>query len=87
MILMKEFSHIGDQIEEKKRGDLLFRLGQRIKSLRHIRGLSPTDFGSEIGHTTAFVLRLENGEINASFVTLGRCAKALDFDLAEFLNV
>jgi len=84
---MEEFKHIGSNCDNGKREDLLVRLGRRVKELRCGKSMSPSEFGDDIGHTAAFVLRLENGQVNVSFDTLGRCAKALDFEVTELLNI
>ncbi len=84
---MEEFKHIGSNCESQEREDLLARLGRRVKELRCEKSLSPSEFGDDIGHTAAFVLRLENGKVNLSFDTLGRCAKALNYEVTELLNI
>lgn len=82
--MMKELSYIGyDETQE----DLLVRLGRRVRELRCQQSMSPDELGDNIGHTVGFVLRLESGRVRVSFKTLGRCARALNYEITDLLKI
>lgn len=54
-------------------------LGERIKKIRNEKGLSQVDVGKHIGHTSASISNIENGEQRIQLADL--------YKLAEFFEV
>jgi transcriptional regulator with XRE-family HTH domain len=64
--------------------DLLKRFGQRIRQLRHEKGLSQEAFADACGVHRTYMGHLERGEKNVSFRSILRIADALGITLSEF---
>ncbi|MBX9693422.1 MAG: helix-turn-helix domain-containing protein [Cyanobacteria bacterium] len=63
------------------------RLGQVIRRMRLSLGLSPADFSEDIGSSTSFIIRLEEGTVDADLRTLERCANALGIELSSLMSL
>lgn len=69
--------------QEKK---ALINLGQLIKKRRLEVNLSQAQLAFEINTDGRHIRRIENGEINPSFLTLKKIADALYIDLNELMS-
>jgi transcriptional regulator with XRE-family HTH domain len=65
--------------------DLLQRLGQRIRDLRHQRGWSQEEFADVCGVHRTYMGHIERGEKNISFSSLARVAGALSVPISDLL--
>lgn len=63
--------------------DVRKRLGQAIRQFRLAAGLSPKEFGDDIGKDQFYVLQLEEGNVDADILTIDKCAKALGVEIEE----
>jgi transcriptional regulator with XRE-family HTH domain len=66
--------------------DLRVSLGQKIREFRLALGLSPIEFGDDIGKNQYYVLQLEDGKIDIDLLTLEKCAKALGLEISELFD-
>src|SRR5580692_856766 len=64
---------------------LLIRLGERIRDLRAVRGMSRKMLARDAGVSERFLADLESGVGNASILLLNRLAEALAMPLSEIL--
>jgi transcriptional regulator with XRE-family HTH domain len=55
--------------------------------LRNAKGLSQDDLAYEVGVSRSYLSQLEKGAFYASLKIVGRLAKALDAEPAEFLKL
>ncbi|MBC8231277.1 helix-turn-helix transcriptional regulator [bacterium] len=53
-------------------------VGQNVRLLREIRGLSQHQFADNLGLTNTYVCRIEGGSLNISLKVVERLAKALE---------
>ena len=58
-----------------------------LRRLRNARGLSQDDLAYEAGISRSYLSQLEKGAFYASLKIIGRLAKALDAEPAEFLKL
>lgn len=65
---------------------LLKRLGNRIKEIRKLKGLSQQELAALIDYEKSHMSRLENGGTNPTFLTLTKVAGALNITIAELLD-
>jgi transcriptional regulator with XRE-family HTH domain len=61
----------------------LMKLGDRIRCLRKLKGLSQEQLALNTGIDRSYVGGIERGERNVSFLTLVKIAKRLECDVAE----
>jgi XRE family aerobic/anaerobic benzoate catabolism transcriptional regulator len=64
---------------------VLIRLGERIRNLRAIRGMSRKSLADDAGVSERFLADLESGVGNASILLLSRLADALALPLTEIV--
>ena len=64
----------------------LKRLGNRIKDIRKLKGLSQQELAALIDYEKSHMSRLENGGTNPTFLTLTKVARALNITIAELLD-
>jgi transcriptional regulator with XRE-family HTH domain len=67
--------------------DLREVFATNLRRLRNARGLSQDDLAYEAGVSRSYLSRLEKGAFYASLKIIGRLAKALDAEPAEFLKL
>jgi len=65
---------------------MLARLGERVRNLRAIRGMSRKALARDAGVSERFLADLESGTGNASILLLNRLAAALALPLAELVD-
>ena len=65
---------------------LLIRVGERIRNLRAVRGMSRKMLARDAGVSERFLADLESGVGNASILLLNRLAEALAMPLAELVT-
>jgi XRE family aerobic/anaerobic benzoate catabolism transcriptional regulator len=65
---------------------VLARLGERVRDLRAIRGMSRKMLAHDAGVSERFLADLENGVGNASILLLNRLAQALALPIVELLG-
>ncbi|WNR45229.1 helix-turn-helix domain-containing protein [Paenibacillus roseipurpureus] len=68
------------------RSTLLFSLGERIRDLRKLKGLSQEELGERSGFHFTYIGGLERGERNISLVNLEKVASSLSVNLYELLQ-
>ncbi len=56
-------------------------LGEQIRGLREVRGVSQAELGRRIGSTQPAIARLEAGRVSPTLETLDRVAAALGVEL------
>src|SRR5580700_6984058 len=64
---------------------LLTRLGERVRNLRAIRGMTRKALARDAGVSERFLADLETGVGNASILLLNRLAAALAFPIQELI--
>ena len=62
---------------------LVKKVGERIRHLRELKGMSQQELAYEADIPKTQVGRVERAENNTSLVTLGRIAQALDIPLSQ----
>lgn len=62
---------------------LMKQLGEKVRELRNLKGLSQFQLGLEANLTKNQIGRIERADRNTSLVTLGRIANALDIPLSQ----
>ena len=67
--------------------DLRDVFATNLRRLRNARGLSQDDLAYEAGVSRSYLSQLEKGAFYASLKIIGRLAKALDAEPAEFLKL
>jgi len=67
--------------------DLRDVFATNLRRLRNARGLSQDDLAYEAGISRSYLSQLEKGAFYASLKIIGRLAKALDAEPAEFLKL
>ena len=67
--------------------DLRDVFATNLRRLRNARGLSQDDLACEAGVSRSYLSQLEKGAFHASLKIIGRLAKALDAEPAEFLKL
>lgn len=71
--------------EEEK--DILYSIGERIRTLRNQKGLSQFQLNIDAELSKNQIGRLERGERNVKITTLYKIAKALQVDISEILKL
>jgi len=66
--------------------ELLTRFGNRLKSLRQLKGLTLQALAIEADIEISQVHRIEKGKINPTLTTLTALSKGLDISLLELLD-
>ena len=66
-----------------KTSNLYIKLGQRIRYLRHQRGISQERLAAEISVHRTYIGAIERGEKRVSLAIVADIANALKIDLAE----
>jgi len=66
--------------------ELLTRFGDRLKSLRQLKGLTIQALAIEADIEISQVHRIEKGKINPTLTTLTALSKGLDISLVEILD-
>jgi len=72
-------------VEESK--DILLTLGDNIKALRKLKGLTQVDMETRTGIDAGDLSRIESGQVNLTFVKLVKLAAALDVELNELFAI
>lgn len=67
----------------KSQKEELIRLGERIRSIRHEKGLSLQDVADKIEKDRQSIQRLEKGGFNPSYIYLLEVSRGLDVDIKE----
>lgn len=70
-------------IKEEK---YLKKLGDRIRTLRELKGLDQKPFAFQCGISRTQLYMVENGKTNPRLLTLLKIADGLEVDLSELLN-
>lgn len=65
---------------------LLQRIGARLRTARHAKGLSQEGVALAAGLDRSYVSGLERGEFNVSILTLAKVAKAVGVRLSVLLD-
>ena len=66
--------------------ELLTRFGDRLKSLRQLKGLTIQALAIEADIEISQVHRIEKGKINPTLTTITALSKGLDISLVELLD-
>jgi transcriptional regulator with XRE-family HTH domain len=66
--------------------ELLTRFGNRLKSLRQLKGLTLQALAIEADIEISQVHRIEKGKINPTLTTITALSKGLDISLVELLD-
>lgn len=75
--------HSGNQAAQHLLGE---RLGRKIKECRLALGLTPKEFADDIGCTTSYVLRLEEGSLDPQLRLIEKCADVFGIELSELIG-
>ncbi len=65
----------------------LVQLGTAIRSLREKRALTHEDLAHESGFHRVSISRIERGEQNLTWISLGNLATALDVELLDLVRL
>lgn len=63
----------------------LVQLGQRVKEVRLLKGLTQIELAYKIGKDHPSINKLENGKVNPSYIFLLEVAEGLEVNLKELL--
>lgn len=66
--------------------DAKVKIGQRIKELREVSGMSQKDLSYNADLDRSYIASVENGQRNISIVNIEKIATALGITLKEFFN-
>ena len=66
--------------------DIRVRFGQRLRELRHGRGLSQEELAFKAGLHRTYVSSAERGQRNVGLINVERLAQALDIDIRDFFG-
>jgi transcriptional regulator with XRE-family HTH domain len=65
---------------------LLAAVGERVRELREVRRMTPSEMARAAGFTQQYLWRLEDGQQNLSLRTIARIALALDVPMTALLQ-
>jgi len=71
-------------VEDK---ELLQKVGERIRHLRIISGLSQENLSFECNLDRTYIGSVERGERNIAIINLNKLAKALNVSISELLDI
>lgn len=74
------------QMNNLRNQELLTRFGNRLKSLRQLKGLTLQALAIEADIEISQVHRIEKGKINPTLTTITALSKGLDISLVELLD-
>jgi len=66
--------------------DKLLELGQNVKRIRELKGISQTQLAYSIGKDQPSINRLERGNINPSFIYLLEVCEGLEIELKDLIS-
>ncbi len=66
--------------------DVKLKIGQRIKELREVAGMSQKDLSYAADLDRSYIASVENGQRNVSIVNIEKIAVALNATLKEFFS-
>jgi transcriptional regulator with XRE-family HTH domain len=66
--------------------DIRYRLGQRIKQLREVKGMSQKDLAYSADLDRSYIAGVEAGSRNVSIMNVEKIANALTVSLKEFFD-
>ncbi len=72
-------------MEKRYKKDVL-AFGRRLKALRVEAGLTQLDLELQSGISRTEISKIENGQINISFMTIVKLADALDLEIVTFFD-
>lgn len=72
-------------MEKRYKKDVL-AFGRRLKALRAEAGLTQLDLELQSGISRTEISKIENGQINISFMTIVKLADALDLEIVTFFD-
>ena len=67
----------------KEQREMLIKLGERIRSIRHKKCLTLEEVASRIDKDNQSIQRLEKGGFNPSYIYLMEICKGLDIDIKD----
>lgn len=67
--------------------EILWRLGQKIKSIREEKSITQEQIAFNMDTDKANISRLESGRVNPRFITLLKVANELNITLSELLKI
>jgi transcriptional regulator with XRE-family HTH domain len=65
---------------------LLVKLGQRIRELRKVKGMSQEDLAEVTGLHRTYIGGVERGERNISVINLDRVARAFSITISDLVE-
>jgi transcriptional regulator with XRE-family HTH domain len=78
------------QLSDKRLNDLKSSvpklIGNRIKDLREIKGLSQTELAQLVGKDRQYLYKIEKGKVTSNIVTITALAVALEISLKDFFD-
>ena len=66
--------------------DVKLKIGQRIKELREVAGMSQKDLSYTADLDRSYIANVENGQRNISIVNIEKITVALNVSLKDFFN-
>ena len=69
-----------------RKGDILSRFGNRVRALRHAKGLSQEAFAWECGLDRTYISGIERGRRNAALKNITVIAKKLGVSLSKLME-
>lgn len=66
--------------------DIRYRLGQRIKQLREVKGMSQKDLAYSADLDRSYIAGVEAGSRNVSIVNVEKIANALNVSLKDYFD-
>jgi len=72
-------------MEKRYKKDVL-AFGRRLKALRAEAGLTQLDLELQSGISRTEISKIENGQINISFMTIVKLADALDLEIVTLFD-
>lgn len=77
---------IGEMSAENEQNEKLVKLGQRVKEIRTLKGLTLKDLSHSIGKDPQSIHRLEVGGVNPSYLYLTQLCEGLGINVWELLE-
>lgn len=66
--------------------DMLKQLGDKFRTIRESKGISQSELANRIGKDQPSINRLEQGNINPSYIYMLEVCEGLEINLSDLLN-
>lgn len=81
-----DFRNLNTEQKASEKKEFGRRLGERIRQVRTVKGLSQEELAHAAGYYRTYVGHIETATYSPSTHTIWRLARAMDMDLGELLK-